>query len=391
MHAVDFYTSACRSVMQTDPDNPSTLIELRRLLPCLRQSLGCYVCFNILKDPMGPDHNVCRHSVCLNCLGGKMKLKPACSWCKDHCQFVPNPLLKILVTCFKKLCLYIHCSPLGNIIRNSSVNGETNHLLKIVQEGMDFKDDYVPPTTFQPSTSLPPERDFSAVNTVSEFQNTSQITENENAAITSQNINQPDVTKTESTVSSVELNSISHNKKTSVEGKCYNYESMLHEKNKIKTLKKPVIFLKRASLNRKKTISKNNLYLKTGGHSVKSDKKKRFPAKRINTRHSQQEAPSDLERIDNSEPSLKKVKVELQPPELKPLSSCNCGKSGNFNQLTCIGQRCPCYSMKLPCVGCKCRGCRNPKKVPDYKGMIGSSAVLRSGTRNASEALCTNM
>lgn len=398
MHAVDFYTSTCRSVMQADPDNPSTLVELRRHLPCLRQSLSCYVCFKLLKDPMGPNHSVCRHYVCLNCLGGKMKLKPACSWCKDHCQFVPNPLLKILVTCFKKLCLYIFCSPLGKTIKNSSVNGETNHLFKIVQEGMEFHDDYVPHTSHS-QTVFPVDRSPPEVDPVSEVPSTTHLETNkvEDSFVSSENTEVSNVKTAEWTKGfispSVELDDIRfiHSKKKTAKHADHNYENKLHTKINNKTTKKPVIFLKRAAINRRK--SKSKVHLKSALHSLKTDKKKRVSVKKINTRHSKQDAPSDLERIDSSEPSLKKVKVELQPPELKPLSSCNCGKSGNFNQLTCIGQRCPCYSMKLPCVGCKCRGCRNPKKVPDYKGIntIGSSAVLRSGTRNATEALCVNV
>ncbi|CAG9839663.1 unnamed protein product [Diabrotica balteata] len=40
---------------------------------------------------------------------------------------------------------------------------------------------------------------------------------------------------------------------------------------------------------------------------------------------------------------------------------CRCGNATRFpGKLTCCGQRCPCYVAQKPCVGCRCRGCRNP-------------------------------
>lgn len=384
--------------MQSDPNNPATLNELRRLLPCLRQALGCYVCYRLLKDPMGPNHNVCRHSVCRNCQGGKMGLKPACSWCKDHWEFVPNPLLKTLVTCFKKLCLYIFNSHLGHVIQNSCINGETNHLIQILREGMDFQDDYSynPPTSSGDITS-----NIASTASTSSFESTTEITSPaseptidvttdhdqieeqvlQNADFLSSNTDENEIETVPEVKVNIARNTYGRKRKTSGKIHDHNYGN----KTKIKTMKKPVIFLKRAAVNKTKSkCSLSQISQKT--HRTKKNKRKKL--KKLGFRTFIGDAPSDLERIDKSVLSVKKGKTELHPPELKPLSSCNCGKSGNFNQLTCIGQRCPCYSMKLPCVGCKCKGCRNPKKGPDYQGMynINSSAVLRSGTRNTTES-----
>jgi len=48
--------------------------------------------------------------------------------------------------------------------------------------------------------------------------------------------------------------------------------------------------------------------------------------------------------------------------KLKPKKSgCRCGNATQFpGKLTCCGQRCPCYVDNLPCIDCKCKGCRNP-------------------------------
>lgn len=364
MHAVDFYTSVCKLVMRADPENFDSWAELRRQLPCLRQSLGCYVCFNILRDPMGPNHNVCRHFVCKQCVGGKMKLKPSCSWCKDHWLFVPNPMLKILVTCFKKLCIYIYNSPLGETIADSCVNGETNQLLQILKDGMNIPEDYVSNSSVR-NTEHATEPSTSGLNAgASTSTGIDKVPLNDGLYI-----DKSLKTENEDTDQLISASSFSIAKKA----------------HKRKAIKKSVTFMKKISQNKSKEKLKATL---TKKKTKKSKVKRKFTGNRQN-----QDAPTDLEKIDDIQPTKKKVKVELHPPELKPLSSCKCGKSGNFNQLTCIGQRCPCYSMKLPCMGtCTCRGCRNPKKGPDYKGNTTcSSSVLRSGTRSATESLCVNM
>lgn len=143
MFAMDFYLSACRCVMKADASDPESWADLYRLMPCLRRSLTCYVCFDLLYDPIGPTHNVCKHLICSKCVGGKMKLKPSCSWCKDQWDFKPNPLIKILVQCFKKLCVCVLNSPIGDAIQNSTQNGEKNEILRIINEVIEFNDDYV--------------------------------------------------------------------------------------------------------------------------------------------------------------------------------------------------------------------------------------------------------
>ncbi|KAL5236388.1 hypothetical protein ACI65C_003798 [Semiaphis heraclei] len=42
---------------------------------------------------------------------------------------------------------------------------------------------------------------------------------------------------------------------------------------------------------------------------------------------------------------------------------CQCGNAtSNPGTQTCFGQRCPCYAEQKPCDQCKCKGCRNPKQ-----------------------------
>ncbi|RUS83433.1 hypothetical protein EGW08_008805, partial [Elysia chlorotica] len=144
MDAYNFYICTVRYVMSADPEDKSSWGEIFKYLPSLRQMVSCCVCGNIAFRPQGPDHNVCLHFVCEGCKGGKMRLKPSCSWCKDHDSFVENKRASLLINCFKRLCLYISSSNLGREISNSSMNGhgsEADRILKIIEEVGNFEDE----------------------------------------------------------------------------------------------------------------------------------------------------------------------------------------------------------------------------------------------------------
>lgn len=144
MNAYEFYLSTCKYVLLADPSKKSTWADLYGYLPCLRQMLSCCVCGNIMLKPKGPSHGICLHHVCASCIGGKMRLRPACSWCRTHEGFVENPGMRLLILCFKRMCEYINSSPIGQEIRKSATNGaHTNTLIKILDEAAAFEDDYV--------------------------------------------------------------------------------------------------------------------------------------------------------------------------------------------------------------------------------------------------------
>ncbi|XP_051543282.1 E3 ubiquitin-protein ligase MSL2-like [Myxocyprinus asiaticus] len=134
VNATTLYVSACRSVLQCDPEDPQALAEIYKLLPFFRQSLSCLVCGNLLLDPIAPTNSSCQHYVCKSCKGKKMMMKPSCSWCKDYEQFEENKQLCILVDCYRKLCEYIAESPLSQHI-SSAVEGAPE-ILALVNEGL---------------------------------------------------------------------------------------------------------------------------------------------------------------------------------------------------------------------------------------------------------------
>lgn len=110
MTALEFYANATKYVMREHELSDSYLMLLQEALSPLRFFMACRVCNQILKSPMSPDHTVCQHTVCLRCVGGKMRLKPSCGWCQKYENFVENKSLKSLILCYAKLCEYIQNS-----------------------------------------------------------------------------------------------------------------------------------------------------------------------------------------------------------------------------------------------------------------------------------------
>ncbi|KAK2719864.1 E3 ubiquitin-protein ligase MSL2-like [Artemia franciscana] len=74
---------------------------------------------------------------------------------------------------------------------------------------------------------------------------------------------------------------------------------------------------------------------------------------------------------------------------LKP--KCRCGVATPLpGKLTCCGQRCTCYIEQKPCIGCKCRGCRNPynKIIDSEKEQLSADSVIyRKGSDTGTKIL----
>lgn len=150
MNATSLYVSTCRLVLHADIEDSSTWTDLYRLVPYLRQSLSCTVCGNLLIEPHTPTETNCQHHVCRSCKGGRKKLKPSCSWCKNYDKYVENVQLRILLQCYKKLCEYVTSTSIYRSLLVSAAtaasNGNsavgTSSLMDLIQEGAGFKDEY---------------------------------------------------------------------------------------------------------------------------------------------------------------------------------------------------------------------------------------------------------
>ncbi|XP_060079321.1 E3 ubiquitin-protein ligase MSL2-like [Ylistrum balloti] len=361
MNALNIYLTTCRYVMQADFADRESWSDLYRYLPFLRQALSCCVCRNLIVRPMGPVHNVCQHFVCFACIGGKMKLKPQCSWCKHHDEFKENTQLRLAVICFKKLCEYISDSPIGTDlhIQARSPNGETNSLTAILQEALDFEDD------FTLSSSLPPSLDI----------------------LTKHNLSPKRSSKSKSPSKCVKRSDQSHNSSTEKSDSPKLMCSIIKDKSTLdinpevsccSTPGNKVEHDSELQLN-STSQSDESIEVNVTDTDTSTDSKPDSSLKRkhdsdfdcsnrsILFESSILTSGSQGSRGDNSqllEPDTRRQTLgPSSDHEQKDLKTCKCGRGGTNSRLTCLGQRCPCYINRLPCIGCKCKGCRNPRKI----------------------------
>lgn len=310
--------------MMADATIPQSWVDLYRSLPYLRQSLSCSVCGEIVRQPMGPTHTVCQHNVCKQCVGGKMRLKPSCSWCKEYHLFRENTQLRILVQCFKQLCQYIYRTPIKSRL-SSSANGETNTLLSIIEEARHFEDDYKPHSPLSSFRPLPLLCHYAVPHSGDKFiEHACASTSNESA---------------NSTTSDNDVASSDNRACTNSKRKLY------------------VAKMKKSKYKQRRNLSSQLLNVKTNGDKILSVKQE------LVKHHLNECNFPQMNDIENRcEPIAKRIRGEA--PALSHRRVCSCGKV-HQGRLTCFGQRCPCYSMKQDCRDCNCQNCRNPITATD--------------------------
>lgn len=150
MNSTTLYITTNQLILKSDPNNPSTWQDLYRLAPYLRNSLCCVVCGNLLIDPLTPTAGKCQHHLCRKCKGGRKKIKPACIWCKDCKMYTENKTLRILLQCYKKMCIMlINSGIFRRLIEQASqtnlgggVERGSGNLVMLIKEGAAFQDDY---------------------------------------------------------------------------------------------------------------------------------------------------------------------------------------------------------------------------------------------------------
>ncbi|XP_014681407.1 PREDICTED: E3 ubiquitin-protein ligase MSL2-like [Priapulus caudatus] len=374
MNATTLYVTTCRYTMMADSDDESTWQDLFRLLPYLKSALSCCVCGNVLINPFGSSESTCQHHVCKTCIGGKMRLKPSCSWCKDYNKYTQNKQLRIIVHCYKKLCEYVAST---NVFRNAvsvtANNGGISNIAHMIREGMNVQDDCssrneMAESSFKLFSGLPdPTTNVGKKTYKKNFASNRGSTGSATGNPPAQKLQQYKVSKfnSMSAGSSATSNSNSHRSGQSL----YSVTLTSYESPKIK-------------IKRKYPTSPTN-------EEVKVKKKK--SQKRANTQSivSEEHVPSnglgessmsgsdsctstDKEADENSQTDDKPKK-----PKPKMKKGCRCGTATpSPGKLTCCGQRCPCYVDGKCCLDCRCRGCRNPfkpdgtKVVPDFSELL---------------------
>lgn len=127
MSAVSLYVTASRMVFQSlDVNESGKWGDINQLISLLRQSLTCCVCGHLLNVPFSSTVSTCQHHICEKCLGGKIRLKPSCSFCKDHSKFAENTHLRILLQSYCKLCRYINSTGIPNKWGSMPISCNTN-------------------------------------------------------------------------------------------------------------------------------------------------------------------------------------------------------------------------------------------------------------------------
>ena len=366
--AMELYFSTCRCVMQADPLDSESWSDLYRYLPLMRQAISCSVCGNILLKPLRPPQTVCQHNICAGCVGGKFRLKPTCSWCKVHTNFVENSQMRLLILCFKKLCTYIYGSPIGTEILSMTTNGETNSLEQLLKELMKFEDkEYVLGTNVSRLT-MPVLTPVIIKNKKTGKRKLKYI----GSASTDGNSRSDPPTLHPIHMTSDDAITSSSNFMSS--GAANSYVSNICRSDKLS-----------------KAIPKSNTYHKRVYNKVRPRSLKLGVRKNVNLhrksyvkRHffGRQQKQLKAQRISYEEKFLSQLptkRLRAERAESQPKRKiCKCARNNLPNILTCMGQRCPCYSSFLPCVGCLCRGCRNNRQGLSEKTMSVTSPGLRS-------------
>ncbi|KAI5635609.1 zinc RING finger of MSL2 domain-containing protein [Phthorimaea operculella] len=314
MNATSLYVSTCRLIILADAADRSSWIDLFRLVPYLRQSLSCTVCGNLLKEPYTPTSSGCQHHVCKKCKGGRKKLKPSCSWCKDYENYAENLQLRILLQCYKKLCEYfmgtdVYRTLLEEDEISAGVNGGTvasSGLIDLVQEGAGFNDDYKSTAGLSKSAySILPCVYTNSTSTQTQGASTSSTSGTETRSSTSKD---------------------SPNSRSVSNGS-------------------PMYSVMYAGSGNKITIKR----------------------KAVDDSDSSQSEPPPRESKSNSL-GFKKPSNRSRSSASSKRKGCRCGNAtATPGKLTCCGQRCPCYVESKPCTECKCKGCRNPHRPDGMK------------------------
>lgn len=148
MNSTNLYATTTHIIIKSDPKNPNSWQDLYRLIPYLRNSLCCVVCSTLLVDPLSPANAQCQHHICRVCKGGRKKIKPACEACKDCKEYRENRRLRVLLQCYKQMCVTLMNLPIFKIIiqqasqpGNGFERGASN-LIALIKEGAAFQDDY---------------------------------------------------------------------------------------------------------------------------------------------------------------------------------------------------------------------------------------------------------
>ncbi|BFZ06125.1 hypothetical protein BsWGS_09164 [Bradybaena similaris] len=474
MDVYNLYLSTLRYIMNANPEDKSTWYDIFRYIPYLRHMLSCTVCGSLLLIPHKSSQDACLHNVCQACLGGRMRLRPSCSWCKDRSRFHENKKLRILILCFQRLCAYVSHSSFGVEISKASINGygnEAERTIRVLEEVEHFCDDYVftpSPTEFPrirkstvrglkssvfrtsaaairyalkeqnsepykrkrgrpkrvptlskkpvntsismhvkrlkkmaltsakkksfvktlphqkrlerkrkplPDTSgylisQRPHRDKSGKSSIGQLWRETFLEEVQSESYPDSGIEVGNSPDHDLNIPPPQLAKLANEKSDHAnKSEVIRKETRLHKHTEVENkdtsssdvasavgdMQKPRLTLT-ISKKRYQTFPRKGRSLNSAAHvSLKDTSLNIGKQPALNSDHAN--LPSNLKKGSWASHSVRSAKQQLD--------MCRCARFKQPNQLTCFGQKCPCYGGRRPCVDCLCNGCKNPLKSSD--------------------------
>lgn len=334
-----------------------------------------------------------------------MLLKPSCSWCKNWEKFAEVRQLKILLSCYKKLCEYIAATPIARSFVGA--NGESNSTLTILQEGMAIN------AVHESTSNIPGKKlnilDILATVTPDKTANAFSKSPGKRRGRPRRETHGVGASPNPHLAENPEVPSPAA--ESPLDGLCNGIDSSDHldmssdhsmysasfsssgtprikikrkrhsDEQKVKSKKKK----KKHDKDKDRKLSKEHAK-RLSDRKARSERKKRRHQNRKDSEERETEPVAekqtllngDAESTISSSPTPdtpKKKSVVISGHRAKMLKAgltipvvlgCRCGtwgKSPGAN--TCRGNRCPCFMSDKGCHRCKCRGCRNPFVVPD--------------------------
>ncbi|XP_055858611.1 E3 ubiquitin-protein ligase MSL2 [Episyrphus balteatus] len=390
MNAISLYVSTSRIILQHDPSTHDQKIsDLYRLVPYLRQSISCAVCGRLLKDPFAPKESKCQHNVCRLCVRGRKNIRPSCNSCKD-CQdyrtYEENKQMRILIQCYKSMCEHIMSTALYNLICKQSI--QTSNvvsgiiipqlsLVELIEEGANFEDILMVFSAELPKTYVKP----ALVNTVPAPHPPSpmlQVSSPQLPLVIKQEFPLIDISKpvpivVTQTPSSQSLSYLKHSS-AAISSTSTSAPTIVSSSMKLGQINKTPSFV-----TQHRSDAKASVMMAPTVDGITTQQVRNPPP--IKTVSNGTAMYSVLYTgIGNKITIKRKTDVEEENAPRKAVAptlfrqvnkqntkrrGCRCGNAtATPGKLTCCGQRCPCYVDSKSCIGCKCRGCRNPHR-PD--------------------------
>ncbi|XP_033126965.1 uncharacterized protein LOC117124756 [Anneissia japonica] len=400
MDATSLYITTCRYILNADLNDENSGDDLYRLLPYLRQSLSCCVCTQLLNGPMGPANPTCQHHVCQGCIGGKKRLRPACGWCTDYSKFIEKKQLRILLSCYKKMCEYIADTPISRSLVGT--NGGTSNVLALLHEGMainvDNLEDSDSASNFNIMSLL--QTKSNCVATLSSGTRRGRKRKNKRLVCNTQKNTPEEPTKTTEAESrpSPKTEQQTACEDTKLPSTSHDACNIELETSQTSPEKRNSSGVKKQKYKRHSAPSGSHKFMNTGINRGRHRKFKRYRTKSdsaITDKTMRSAAINYVKTNTNVQKKLiisgRRAKLLREGRKLVIQQGCRCGTwaPGGGTASTCQGRRCPCFMSGTPCTNCKCKGCSNPMEVDTTDEARGNVEIdnknessLQSGSRS---------